>query len=185
MLFLFIAGASIGADSFWVGLGLSRLKRWWDRRKKEAERGQIRASQSNRMIEKGYVPTEKVWVDFLRDNLNLAKQTVGKGYTLLVKVFLREPVNNLTEVVGRPSYFEPSRPYDIVLYPKHIFYLNKTERELLKELTKDKPNLTSPVKEPSPLKFSLKFDPDYRITMARQYLPKDEHQYVGKEEIDS
>jgi hypothetical protein len=148
VLFLFIAGASIGAIVFGIGFGFSRLKRWYDRTKKERERGRIRALNQTELLKKGYVPSEKVWVDFLLDNLNLAKQTVGKGYTLLVKVYLREPVNNLTEVIGLLSYFEPSRPYDVVLHPKHIIRLNKTEEELLEELTIDKPNSTSSVTEP-------------------------------------
>ena len=182
MLFLFIAGASIGAIVFGIGFGFTRLKRSYDRRRKEREKGRIRALNQTELLEKGYVPSEKVWVDFLRDNLNLAKQTVGKGYTLLVKVYLREPVNNLTEVIGLLSYFEPGRPYDAVLYPKHIIRLNKTEEELLEELTIDKLNPTSSITEPSPLKFSLRNDPDYRSTMARQYLDRDERQYVETEE---
>ena len=182
VLFLFIAGASIGAIVFGIGFGFTRLKRSYDRRRKEREKGRIRALNQTELLEKGYVPSEKVWVDFLRDNLNLAKQTVGKGYTLLVKVYLREPVNNLTEVIGLLSYFEPGRPYDAVLYPKHIIRLNKTEEELLEELTIDKLNPTSSITEPSPLKFSLRNDPDYRSTMARQYLDRDERQYVETEE---
>ena len=64
---------------------------------------------------------------------------------------------------------------------KDVFRLDKTNQDILEELTKDG-QLTTSAKEPSPLKFSLSYDPDYRNRMVRQYLGKEEFQYIGTED---
>ena len=148
VFWLFIAGASIGALVFLIGFVGSRLVRWNKRRKQGKERKLRRAQNQTELLRKGYIPTEKVWVDFLRSSVNQAKNTLGKGYTLLVKVYLKEPINNQQQMTGLLSHFEPNRPYDIVLFPKHTFQLEKTYQGILEELTKDKLNPITSVLEP-------------------------------------
>jgi hypothetical protein len=186
VVFLFIAGAAIGALVFGIGLGISRLARW-NRIRKQDKQNTLRLAQNQTdLLRKGYTPTEKVWVEFFRDFVNHAKKTLGSGYTLLVKVHLKESINNQQQLTGLLSSFEPSRPYDIVLFPKHTFYFKKEEEDLISELTEDKRNRNSDIQEPSPLRYSLTNDPDYRSTMIRQYLKKKEIQYIGtlKQMID-
>jgi hypothetical protein len=179
--YLFLAGAIIGSG---FGFGFRYYNKIKERKRQEKERIEKDLQYQTELLRKGYAdPKEKVWYTFLKGMLDVALQRLGKGYTALVKIHLKEPIESQNTITGLLWHFEPKSPHDIVLRPKYVFHVRYLQ-QIQDVLTVDSPS-TSPYStsvDPSPLKNSLKKDKVYRSRIIEYYLKKSEKYFSGKED---
>ena len=109
-----------------IGSGIGALFRFREDRKKVSEITKV--NKNYNLFGYDLIPDAEIWKKLIRSVLEYASGNFGPGYTITLRVYLKNPIypsstkiirNNYYFVEGLLQSYEPGRPYDLILYPKY------------------------------------------------------------------